>query len=83
MPARIGIDAAFTIHDREDSADLMNLARHELGFSDKGKRFPLKGTCLAIYSAAVNRQDTICREILQTHFLRGAPNGKPNSRRSS
>ena len=30
---QIGIDPAFTIHDREDSADLMNLVRHELGLS--------------------------------------------------
>ena len=29
----IGLDASFTIHDREDSADLMNLVRHELGLS--------------------------------------------------
>ncbi len=50
----IGLDPGFTIHDREDSADLMNLVRHELGFSDKAKRFPLKATCLAIYSRAVN-----------------------------
>ena len=28
---QIGLDPAFTIHDREDSADLMNLMRHELG----------------------------------------------------
>src|SRR3954452_24053688 len=27
----VGLDPAFTIHDREDSADLMNLVRHELG----------------------------------------------------
>ena len=26
----IGLDSAFTIHDREDSADLMNLVRHDL-----------------------------------------------------
>jgi DNA helicase-2/ATP-dependent DNA helicase PcrA len=50
----IGIDPAFTIHDREDSADLMNLVRHELGFSKMSKRFPMKGTCLSIYSRAVN-----------------------------
>src|SRR6202140_4014130 len=30
---QIGLDPAFTIHDREDSADLMNLARHEKGLS--------------------------------------------------
>ena len=50
----IGLDPAFTIHDREDSGDLMNLVRHELGLSDKAQRFPLKATCLAIYSRAVN-----------------------------
>jgi DNA helicase-2/ATP-dependent DNA helicase PcrA len=52
--ASIGLDPAFTIHDREDSADLMNLVRHERGLSDKDRRFPLKATCLAIYSRAVN-----------------------------
>ena len=50
----IGLDPAFTIHDREDSADLMNLVRHELGLSKTQKRFPMKGTCLSIYSRAVN-----------------------------
>src|SRR3569832_440020 len=50
---RIGLNPAFTIHDREDSADLLNLVRHELGLADTGKRFPRKHTCLAIYSAAV------------------------------
>ena len=64
---RIGLDPAFTIHDREDSGDLMNLVRHERGLSAKGKRFPLKGTCLAIYSAAVNTQASLT-EVLQTRF---------------
>jgi DNA helicase-2/ATP-dependent DNA helicase PcrA len=50
---RIGLDPAFTIHDREDSADLMNLVRHELGCRPRASA-SLKGTCLAIYSAAVN-----------------------------
>src|SRR5918999_1551475 len=52
----IGLDPSFTIHDREDSADLMNLVRHELGFSKTERRFPLKSTCLSIYSRAVNAQ---------------------------
>src|ERR1700730_13873709 len=47
---QIGLDASFTIHDREDAADLMNLVRHQLGFSKTESRFPTKGTCLAIYS---------------------------------
>ncbi|MBB1093606.1 ATP-dependent helicase, partial [Rhodopseudomonas palustris] len=51
---RIGLDPAFTIHDREDSADLMNLVRHDLGFSKTESRFPAKATCLSIYSRCVN-----------------------------
>ena len=50
----VGLEPAFTIHDREDSADLMNLVRHELGLSEKAQRFPLKATCFAVYSRAVN-----------------------------
>jgi DNA helicase II / ATP-dependent DNA helicase PcrA len=53
---RIGIDPAFTIHDREDSADLINLVRHEQGFSKTERRFPAKGTCLAIYSRCANAE---------------------------
>jgi DNA helicase-2/ATP-dependent DNA helicase PcrA len=64
---RIGIDPAFTIHDREDSADLLNIVRHQLEFSAKGKRFPLKGTCLAIYSAVVNTCGEL-GEVLQSTF---------------
>ena len=56
---RIGLDPAFTIHDREDSADLMNLVRHDLGFSRTESRFPTKGTCLAIYSRCVNAETPI------------------------
>ncbi len=52
----IGLDPDFTIHDREDSADLINLVRHDLGFSKTDKRFPTKGTCLAIYSRTVNSE---------------------------
>src|SRR5688572_19765415 len=63
----IGLDPAFTIHDREDSADLMNLARHELGYSKTESRFPTKGTCLAIYSRVVNAQAPL-GEVLGNAF---------------
>jgi DNA helicase-2/ATP-dependent DNA helicase PcrA len=63
----IGLDPAFTIHDREDSADLMNLVRHELGLTDAKSRFPTKGTCLAIYSRVVNAQGDL-DEVLKTVF---------------
>ena len=62
---QIGLDPSFTIHDREDSADLMNLVRHELGMSEAKSRFPTKGTCLAIYSRVVNARgelETVLKE---------------------
>lgn len=64
---QIGLNVDFTIHDREDSADLMNLVRHELGFSKTETRFPTKGTCLSIYSRAVNSQ-TPLKEVLRTWY---------------
>ena len=48
------ISGWFTIHDREDLADLMNWARHEAGLTETKVRFPIKGTCLVIYSRVVN-----------------------------
>jgi DNA helicase-2/ATP-dependent DNA helicase PcrA len=63
----VGLDPGFTIHDREDSADLMNLVRHERALSDKAERFPLKGTCLAIYSRAVNAAEPL-EAVLRRQF---------------
>src|SRR5262249_46413524 len=62
----IGLDPAFTIHDREDSADLLNLVRHDLGFSGTKKRFPKKGTCLAIYSRVVNSEEPLDKVLSKT-----------------
>src|ERR1700688_4033133 len=45
---QIGLAPAFTIHDREDSADLMNLGRHGLGFSNTESSFSTQGTCLSL-----------------------------------
>ncbi|PZU93651.1 MAG: ATP-dependent DNA helicase [Chelatococcus sp.] len=64
---QIGLDPAFTIHDREDAADLMNLVRHELGFSKTEARFPTKGTCLSIYSRCVNAEQVI-EEVLKLSY---------------
>jgi hypothetical protein len=57
--AEIGLDPTFSIHDREDSADLMNPVRHEFGFSTTQNRFPTKATCLAIYSRCVNAETAL------------------------
>jgi DNA helicase-2/ATP-dependent DNA helicase PcrA len=64
---QIGLNPAFTIHDREDSADLMNLVRHERGLSKAESRFPAKGTCLSIYSRCVNAE-TELEEILGAFY---------------
>ncbi|NIA00188.1 ATP-dependent helicase [Massilia sp. CCM 8734] len=64
---RIGLDESFTIHDRGDSEDLMGMVRHEIGLTQTQKRFPLKGSCLAIYSRVVNSRDTLAL-VLQGTF---------------
>ncbi len=64
---RIGLDESFTIHDRGDSEDLMGLVRHEIGLTRTAKRFPLKGTCLSIYSRVVNAREPLDL-VLQSTF---------------
>jgi len=64
---QIGLDRSFTIHDREDSADLMNLVRHDLGLSKTEERFPAKNTCVAIYSRVVNAESSLGK-VLATNF---------------
>lgn len=69
----IGLYPDFTILDRGDSEDLMNLARAKLNLpkSPRGKkqrdRFPLKATCLDIYSRCVNTQQKL-DVVLQNWF---------------
>ncbi|TFW19877.1 ATP-dependent helicase [Massilia arenosa] len=64
---RIGLDESFTIHDRADSEDLMGLVRHEIGLTQTQKRFPLKGTCLSIYSRVVNSREPL-EDVLKSSF---------------
>jgi DNA helicase II / ATP-dependent DNA helicase PcrA len=64
---RIGLKPSFTIHDRSDSGDLMDIVRHDLGLSTKESRFPKKDSCLAIYSLAVNSRSSLSR-ILKRQF---------------
>jgi DNA helicase-2/ATP-dependent DNA helicase PcrA len=40
----LGLDPGFSVLDRGDAADLMDVARHELGLSRKSRRFPKKDT---------------------------------------
>lgn len=52
--AAISLDPAFTVLDRSDAADMMDLVRGNLNLAAKRKRFPRKSTCLSIYSKVVN-----------------------------
>src|SRR5438270_166612 len=57
--AKLGLSANFSVLDRGDAADLMDLVRFELGLSKSERRFPRKDTCLAIYSHRVNTQGAL------------------------
>ncbi|HWJ35444.1 MAG TPA: ATP-dependent helicase [Steroidobacteraceae bacterium] len=59
----LGLSPNFTVLDRGDSADLMDVIRHELGFSSKDKRFPRKDACLAIYTYRVNTRLSLKQTI--------------------
>ena len=54
--ANLGLDPGFSVLDRGDAADVIDVTRHELALSRKSRRFPKKDTCLAIYSRCVNSQ---------------------------
>jgi DNA helicase-2/ATP-dependent DNA helicase PcrA len=70
--SHVGLNPSFTIHDQSDSADLMDLVRHELGLSELKSRFPKKNTCLAIYSFVINSFGDISRasvrKVLRAKF---------------
>ncbi len=55
----LALDPGFSVLDRGDAADMMDVVRHELGLSKKSRRFPKKDTCLAIYSRCVNAQQEL------------------------
>src|ERR1700689_5470022 len=63
----LGLDPNFTVLDRSDAADLMDVIRTELGFSGRPKRFPRKDTCLAIYSYRVNTRLSL-KQTLEEQF---------------
>ena len=65
--SQIGLAPAFTILDRGDAEDLMNLARQELGLAKTHKRFPQKATCMAIYSRAVNARTPLRQVLLDSY----------------
>jgi DNA helicase-2/ATP-dependent DNA helicase PcrA len=63
----LGLDPGFSVLDRGDAADLMDVTRHELGLSRKARRFPKKDTCLAIYSRCVNARKPLLDSLDETY----------------
>jgi DNA helicase-2/ATP-dependent DNA helicase PcrA len=51
-----GLSSDFTIMDQEDAQDLMHMSRVQLGYGEKGKRFPKKETLHHVYSRHVNTE---------------------------
>lgn len=62
-----GLPADFTVMDEADAGDLLNVVRHELNLGRNDKRFPRKGTCLAIYSRCVNGCEML-ESVLTKHY---------------
>jgi DNA helicase-2/ATP-dependent DNA helicase PcrA len=60
---RIGLSPSFTIMDRADGEDAIQLLRAEMGLNNKDKRFPRKQTVAEIFSMALNKQQTILELI--------------------
>ncbi|MGO9056984.1 MAG: ATP-dependent helicase [Candidatus Binataceae bacterium] len=61
--ASIGLQSNFTILDRSDMEDVINLIRTRMGLASKERRFPKKGTLAEIISMARNKARTVEQEL--------------------
>lgn len=64
---KLGFDPSFTILDRGDAEDLLNVVRTELGYNTKDKRFPKKRTLLNVISKSTNTGRLIT-DIIEDEF---------------
>jgi DNA helicase-2/ATP-dependent DNA helicase PcrA len=62
-----GISPDFTILDRSDAEDMVNVVRNDLSLSSRDSRFPRKSTCLDIYSRRVNGSSSL-HDLLKAEF---------------
>jgi DNA helicase-2/ATP-dependent DNA helicase PcrA len=62
----LGLDPGFSVLDRGDAADMLDVVRHKLHLSRQSRRFPKKDTCLAIYSRCVNTQKLLLDSLNET-----------------
>jgi len=59
----IGLKPNFTILDRSDMEDILNLLRGRMGFGSKERRFPKKGTIAEAISMARNKNRALKHEL--------------------
>lgn len=66
----IGLESGFTIMDRGDSEDLINLVRGQIGLTETNKRFPRKRTIVEMFSKCANTLQTLDDVVLgeYSHF---------------
>jgi len=63
----LGLDPGFSVLDRGDAADMIDVVRHEQKLTRTSRRFPKKDTCLAIYSRCVNTQRPLADTLDETY----------------
>jgi DNA helicase-2/ATP-dependent DNA helicase PcrA len=63
----VGLAPGFTILDRGDAEDVVNLLRSRAGLDKKERRFPRKSAILELFSMAVNRSTTV-PELIDTAY---------------
>jgi DNA helicase-2/ATP-dependent DNA helicase PcrA len=63
----IGLSPSFTIMDRSDSEDVIQLIRTEMGLNAKDKRFPRKQTVGEIFSMTLNKQIAL-NDLLELEY---------------
>ncbi|MEK7578675.1 MAG: ATP-dependent helicase [Patescibacteria group bacterium] len=65
----LGLAANFTILDRSDAEDTINLIRTKLGFHKSKECFPRKGTLCALLSKSINKSESI-KNVLSNEYAR-------------
>src|SRR5438093_6788155 len=64
---RVGLQPNFTILDRGDAEDVVNLLRSRAGLDRKDRRFPRKSAVAGILSMAVNRARTVPEVVEESY----------------
>jgi len=63
----LGLEPSFTILDRGDTEDVVNLLRSRLGFDTKERRFPRKRAIAELFSMVVNRNRSLSDLLEQSY----------------